>query len=201
MQSLTNDTFGPLVAYLIPGATVLVGIRPWVPVVDVWLSAVSTDAPTLGGFLFFTVAALAVGMTVSAVRWAIVDTIHYRTGLAPPPLDFSRLGVRVMAYQLLIEIHYRHYQFYANMFVALGLAWSAHRLNFGLDNPFGMADGIVMALEFVFLVTSRDTLRKYHVRLGQLLPAKATLSRGRGPRGGRIRSVSRPRRSAASVTE
>ena len=76
MQTLTNDTFGPLVAYLVPGATVLIGIRPWVPIVDGWFTSVSSDAPTLGGFLFFTVAALSIGMTVSAIRWVFVDTLH-----------------------------------------------------------------------------------------------------------------------------
>ena len=65
-----------------------------------------TEAPTIGGFLYLTVASLAAGMTVSAIQWAVVDTLHSLTGLPLPPLDFSRLGKNVAAYGLLIEIHY-----------------------------------------------------------------------------------------------
>jgi hypothetical protein len=68
MQSVSNDTFGPLIAYLVPGATALYGLSPYVPAVQSWFACTPGDAPTIGGFLYLTVAALAVGMTVSAVR-------------------------------------------------------------------------------------------------------------------------------------
>ena len=79
---------------------------------------IPADAPTIGGFLYLTVASLAAGMTVSAIRWAVVDTLHSLTGLPLPPLDFSRLGKNVAAYGLLIQIHYVHYQFYSNEAIA-----------------------------------------------------------------------------------
>lgn len=113
IHSVTNDTFGPLIAYLVPGATALFGLSPFIPAVQSWFASTPGDAPTIGGFLYLTVASLAMGMTVSAVRWVVVDTLHARTGLRSPPLDFSRLGPNVAAMQLLIEIHYRHYQFYS----------------------------------------------------------------------------------------
>jgi hypothetical protein len=56
-------------------------------------------------------------MGASAVRWATIDTIHHRTGLPPPVLDFSRLQANLDAFQLAVEHNYRHYQFYANMIV------------------------------------------------------------------------------------
>ena len=168
MQSISNDTFGPLIAYLVPGATVLAGIGPFVPAVHDWLAASRSDAPTVGGFLYMTVAALAAGMTVSALRWAAVDRLHARTGLPPPDLDFTRLPGRVEELRLLIEIHYRHYQFYANMLVAVAVAYLAYRAHVGLAAP-GLADLAVVALEPVFYLTSRDTLRKYHARSCQLL--------------------------------
>ena len=111
MQSVSNANFGPLIAYLVPGATVLLGASPFSPVVRSWFGASPAAAPTIGGFLYLTTASIAVGMTVSAIRWAVVDTMHSRTGLPLPPLDFSQLGKHVLAYALLIEIHYRHYLF------------------------------------------------------------------------------------------
>lgn len=173
MQSVSNDSFGPLIAYLVPGATALYGLSPFLPAVRAWFGATPGDAPTIGGFLFLTVAALAVGMTVSAVRWATVDQLHARTGLPPPPLDFARLGVNAEAFQLLIDIHYRHYQFYANMFVATAAAWVAHRTVTGWTQPAESVDVAILILEPVFLLTSRDTLRKYYARTRQLLSPRS----------------------------
>ena len=65
MQSVSNANFGPLIAYLVPGATVLVGAGQFVPTLHVWLVAMPADPPTIGGFLYLTIASLAAGMTVS----------------------------------------------------------------------------------------------------------------------------------------
>ena len=169
MQSVSNDNFGPLVAYLVPGATVLVGASQFVPTVRSWLAATPADAPTIGGFLYLTIASLAVGMTVSAVRWALIDTLHNWTGLAMPALDFSRLGVNVEAFSLLIRIHYEFYQHFANMFVATAVAYVCYRVRRGGLLPLGWVDLGFVLLEVVFFAASRDTLRKYLTRGRQLL--------------------------------
>jgi hypothetical protein len=51
MPSVSNANFGPLVAYLVPGATVLAGLAPFSPTLRGWLAADPVTAPTLGGFL------------------------------------------------------------------------------------------------------------------------------------------------------
>lgn len=183
MQSVSNDTFGPLIAYLVPGATALAGLSPFLPAVGDWFAAARTDAPTVGGFLYLTVASLAAGMTVSAVRWAVVDRAHARTGLPAPDLDFAMLPGRVEELRLLIEIHYRHYQFYANMLVALAVAYVGHRAHVGLARP-GLADLAVVLLGPVFWLTSRDTLGKYYARSARLLsPDPPAPSRSPAPDG------------------
>lgn len=169
MQSVTSDSFGPLIAYLVPGATALFGLSPYLPVVRTWFATTPADAPTIGGFLYLTVASLAAGMALNAIRWVVVDSIHARTGLPPPPSDFSRLGPNVEAMRLLIEIHYRFYQHHANMLIAVAVAWVAHRATVGWSAPVGPLDVAALALAPVFFATSRDTLRKYHERTSQLL--------------------------------
>ncbi len=159
MQSVTNANFGPLVAYLLPGATVLLGLSPFSPLVRSWFAISPDGTPTIGGFLFLTVASMGVGMTVSAIRWLIVDTLHRVTGLALPPLDFSRLGPNVEAFGLLIEIHYRHYLYFANEFIALAIAYCCHRVNLGATATVGWMDTLFISLEVVFFLGSRDTLR------------------------------------------
>jgi hypothetical protein len=168
MQSVSNDSFGPLIAYFVPGATVLVGASPFSPTLQEWFATAPSASPTIGGFLYISVASLAVGMTLSAVRWLLVDTLHGLTGLPAPVLDFAELERNVEAYSLLIEIHYRHYQFYANMLIAAAVAYGCYRVRVG-GHTVGWIDLGVLVLEGVFFVTSRDTLRKYYSRSLQLL--------------------------------
>ena len=174
MQTVSNANFGPLIAYLVPGATALAGFSVYSPPLHAWFAVSSADSPTISGFLYLTLASLAAGMTVSAVRWAVLDTLHARTGLQMPPLDFSRLGPNVEAFNLLIRIHYEHYQFYSNMFVALAIAYVCYRVKLGGLMPMGWPDAAFLALELVFFCTSRDTLRKYYVRGHQVLSAPRT---------------------------
>lgn len=176
MQSVTNANFGPLIAYLVPGVTVLVGAGQLMPELRPWLALSAEQSPTIGGFLYLTVAAIAVGMVVSAVRWAVIDTIHAWTGLPLPSLDFGRLGENVDAFSLLIEIHYRHYQFYANMLVATLAAYACYRFQTPPPPSVGLLDGGVAALLMVFAAASRDTLAKYYRRSQQLLRSPRNVS-------------------------
>lgn len=168
MQNISNDTFGPAIAYLVPGATVLLGMSPFSATLDEWLAVAPNSSPTVGGFLYATLASLAAGMTTSAVRWLLVDTAHGLTGLAAPALDFAGLRENVEAYALLIEVHYRHYQFYANMFVATAVAYIGYRVKLG-GPEIGLVDLGALILEALYFATSRDTLRKYYTRSRQLL--------------------------------
>ena len=159
MQSVTNETFGPLIAYLVPGAMALLGISEFVPSLRSWFAIVPMQTPTIGGFLYLTVASIASGMVVNAVRWAVVDTFHRLTGLSLPKLDFSKIGQNVEAFNLVIEIHYRHYQFFGGMLVATAIAYVSHRLRNGGLWPLGWSDFGFFILEAIFLLASRDTLR------------------------------------------
>ena len=94
--------------------------------------------------------------------------LHAATGLRPPNLDFSKLHGRVDAFNLLIEIHYRHYQYYANMFVATAIAYVCYRIKFHATLHVGWTDLGIVLLEAVFFMTSRDTLQKYYQRTQQL---------------------------------
>jgi hypothetical protein len=169
MHSVTNDNFGPLIAYLVPGATVLLGFSQFSATLQAWFAATPTDAPTIGGFLYLTVASIAAGMTVNAVRWALLDTIHSWTGLPLPQLDFSRLGQNVAAFGLLIDIHYKHYQFHGSMFIALAIAYVCYRVKLGTFLVFSGFDAAFLPLEIIFFAMSRDTLKRYYRRSEQLL--------------------------------
>jgi hypothetical protein len=129
--------------------------------------------------LFVTLASVVAGLTVSTVRWLVVDTLHHRTGLPPPPRDFSRLGGNEAAFGLIVEDHYRYYQFYSNMLVALFFTLILrHAAAGGQWSRFDGIDAIVFATGGTFFAGSRDTLRKYYERTGQLLRIAEKSRRG-----------------------
>ena len=145
------------------------GLSPFSRTLQIWFVTTPPDMPSLGGFLYLTVASVAVGMIVSAVRWAFVDRLHNLTGIPVPSLDFSLLAKNVEALNLLIEIHYRHYQFYANELVAIFCLYISYRVSFGGLGSLGIVDVAFVILEIVLFMASRDTLRKYFDRSQQLL--------------------------------
>jgi hypothetical protein len=162
----TINDFGLLIAYLLPGFTALWGAQFLVtdPRVLPW----QTNA-TVGDFLFSTVAAVTAGLAVSTLRWLVIDSIHHRTGVRPPDWDFSRLHDRTEAFGLLLDGHYRYFQFYANMVVALGWALVARHLAMGAWWPTDWLDTVLLGGMVLFFLGSRDTLRKYYRRAGDLL--------------------------------
>src|SRR3990167_7181320 len=119
MQPVNNDNFGPLIAYLVPGFTALWGASFFSETIREWLAGTTADGPSIGGFLYVTLAALAAGLTVSTIRWAIIDAIHHRTGIPRPTWDFARMQQHFDAYDRLERNHYVYYQAYGNMVIAL----------------------------------------------------------------------------------
>ena len=167
---LSNENFGLVIAYVLPGFVALWGVSYFSPTVESWITATQQGAPSVAGFMYVTVASLAAGLTVSAVRWAIIDTIHHATGVKPPAWEFAVLNDKLPGFLGLVENHYRYYQHHSNMFVAVALSYSARWIVEGSHPghwpwlPAGFA-----VLEIVFFAASRDSLCKYYTRAGRLL--------------------------------
>ncbi|AWM39165.1 hypothetical protein GobsT_25510 [Gemmata obscuriglobus] len=165
-RELTISNFGLFIGYVLPGFTALGGL-PFLAGATGWGTAADGSDPSITEFLSGTVEAVATGLTVSTVRWLVVDTIHHRTGLRPPRWDFRVLDEAADAFELLIQIHYHYYKFYANMVVALVWAYLAGGYAYGWR---GLWYGVLAAL---FFVASRDTLMKYYERSGRLLSSSS----------------------------
>src|SRR5258708_7235024 len=76
--SVTN--FGLLIAFLLPGFVALWGISYVSEPVRSWFGSTPDYAPSVGGFLYVTLASIVAGLTVSTVRWIVIDTVHHVTG-------------------------------------------------------------------------------------------------------------------------
>jgi hypothetical protein len=183
VQTITRDNFGPLIAYILPGFVALVGVSYFSPTVESWLAASPLFAPTVGGFLYLTLGSTAAGLIVSAVRWAIVDTIYHHTGIPEPTWKFSRLPDKLDAFLAIVDNHYRYFQFYANMLVAMSFAYAAGltAASIAVQRLWVHAGFIIVWV--ILLAGSRDALRKYYARGSDLLETGGTATRlGRVPR-------------------
>tara|TARA_R110002111_G_scaffold164386_3_gene230563 strand:+ start:16552 stop:17133 length:582 start_codon:yes stop_codon:yes gene_type:complete len=170
MQTVTINNFGFLIAYLVPGFTALWGISFFSTTVQSWIRVLPSEAPTVGGFLYVTIGSVAVGLTISTIRWIVIDTIHHWTGISDPGWNFSKLQKNINAFDRLIEIHYHYYQFYSNSIIAILICYIARRISLGFwSAPMGWLDFLLAMLVLIFFAGSRDTLQKYYNRTTQLL--------------------------------
>ena len=170
LNEFIGKQFGLLIAFVLPGFMTLWGARPLSATLSNWLSPEPTLPAGLAAVVFVGLASVAAGMTVSAARWLVIDSLHAWTGLPRPTWNDAALGDRLDAFEALVDAHYRHYQFYANSAIAIlfcyVVAWRT--------GAFSQGDGVtwfvvLLAVEALFLITSRDTLRNYYRRVARLL--------------------------------
>ena len=169
MPKISSRQFGLIVAFLIPGFIGLAGFAPLIPVVAEWLRPVNLGDFGIGPTIYALMAATAVGMILSCIRWLVVDHLLQWLGIPAPALDFRLLENRLEALDYLCDNHYRYYQFYANTLVAILWAYFVNRLlqtspllGYGTDLGVGF-------LCVVLFLGSRDALSKYRVRASQLI--------------------------------
>lgn len=169
LNDVAGKNFGLLIAYVLPGFALLYGLQPVSPVVRGWLAPSPTIPASLEAIFFVTVASTAAGMTLSAVRWLVIDSLHHATGLNRPLWDDAKLQQNVDAFDVIVEAHYRYYQFYANAAVALV---AVVVIALATRQPWAFAPlslALLATIEAVFLAMSRDTLSKYYERTRRLL--------------------------------
>lgn len=166
MREVSSRNFGLLIAYIIPGFVALWGVAQVSPLAASWLGQESLSGPSVGGFLYVTIASVGLGMTASALRWLIVDSFHTVTGASRPTWSDRELHERLSGYQWLIDNHYRYYQFYGNTLVAMLFTYGIYVAQ-GVDGA-SIAIGVLL-LSGLFLAVSRNTLNRYHSRAATLL--------------------------------
>lgn len=167
MQSVTNQNFGILIAYVLPGFVALWGLSTRINQLQIWLGNSAEQDGTVGGFLYVTLLALTIGLVASTLRWMLLDTLHHNTGIPRPKWSWAKLEKNLQAYILFEENHYRYYQFYGNMLVAVPIGYVSWRST-GAD-WWQTTDLIFAGLLIVLYFGSRDTLKKYYLRVAELL--------------------------------
>lgn len=156
--------FGISIAYVAPGFVVLLALSGHSPSIQAWLASQSGASPTVGGFLFGTLASLFVGLTLSTLRWLLLDRVHHRT-IRPPNWDFEQLQERIDGFQFAVENHYRYYQFYGNSLIAFLIVVMFPKCLTGIIPGGVWVQRLMLTmLSVLFFFASRDALRKYYMR-------------------------------------
>lgn len=167
-----DKNFGVVIAFWLPGFILLWGLTYSFPELNKLLpKAAEAEAPTVGGFLYATLASLAIGLMVSAVRWMLVDTfLYYVTRVKRPNVDFGKLNDAdtFNAFQGVVENHYRYYQYYSNALVSVVAAFVAYLFVYGFGQvSWVMWVALVIACASL-LLASRDCLVKFCTRAEQI---------------------------------
>ena len=170
MRDVTTNNFGLLIAFVLPGFILLWGMAPYSSTISGWLGQATSNAPTVGGFLYVTLASVGVGQLVSTLRWLLIDSLHHATGIEKPNWSFRQLRSKetIAAFDRFIEDHYRYYQFHANGLVAGTLAmilrWNA--------TGFRCCDLVLLIVcDTLLFLGSRDNLQRYYRRAESVMSA------------------------------
>ena len=118
-----DRNFSLIIAFVLPGFLFLFGSVLLVSYSTADLVSQLRPIRQIGGFMFFLLAATACGLILSAIRWAILDTLHVLTGLKSPALDFSKLegrNPRILVAQMGQDGHDRGAKVIASGFADLG---------------------------------------------------------------------------------
>ena len=173
MPESLDRSFGLTIAFVLPGFLCLSGLSHYSPTIQSWLSSQPSRDPSVGGFLYVILGSLALGLTISAVRWAVIDTLHHATGLIRPDFNFRNLTEHLPAFQLAVEHNYRYFQFYANMAVAVFIFAVCDQYARGLW-PWYLWLGFC-GLEGILLAASRDCLGRFYSRVALVLGTRDEL--------------------------
>lgn len=179
MQDTTDAVakqFGYVLAFLLPGFTGLCLLALLDARSHPWLLAAMAQMTTVGGFLFWLLASLAVGVFLGALRWQVLDRWVFnpmlrKKGIVPvselPGLnDVERLPVYIDCR----EQHYRFYQFYGNTALVV-LAVYAYVAIARRPTPWWWTV-VFAAVEVVLFPSAYQQLRDYRKKVKELVAAK-----------------------------
>ncbi|MBU2645361.1 hypothetical protein KKI24_11700 [bacterium] len=178
MKDISDKNFGLIIASILPGFILLYGLSFSIPQISTWLlSNTPENTPKIAGFLYTSLASLALGMTTSAFRWLLIDHVMHLIGVKSPNIDFSKLSDRdkYSAFLGLVENHYRYYQYYSNTLVSI-LISSISYIIVKQELPQYYFVVLVIAILITLFFASRDALRKYYNRTKAILNEKQIIT-------------------------
>ncbi len=163
-RNLVAENFGLLIAFLGPGLVGLAALSFAHDPFGVWFRASAGPGASVGSAFILFVAAAGMGVAVQGARWVLFEkALLNLTGPAAPRWNDDRMerpDVRARMAELRDQ-HYRYYQFYAGLAVALLLLGIAVAADDDISIPWGVTISAVVA-EVILLASARHALGRYY---------------------------------------
>ena len=178
--TLLDRGFSLLIAFLLPGLIALFGVATVDTTVRAWFSGAQTG-PTFVGLLFVLLAALALNLVITAVRWFLFEYISWPFvgSIIPVSPSFDqkkRKGLEVQYIDLRHQFYY-HYLAYANAAVALLLgaaAWWFLAAETPALNTTLAVFGVALVTSVILTLAARDAIDRYDKRTESLIGLGST---------------------------
>lgn len=162
MKDVNGTNFGLVIAFLLPGFICLWGLSFSFEGLEPLLGGIkSSDDANLGNFLFSILTSLAIGLLLSAIRWALIDHLMPCMGIEKPPFNYRALAKpdNREAFDRIVENHYRYYQYYSNSFVAIVIALVTYC--FQKEPPVWWIWLCLLGVSVALILGCRDAMSRY----------------------------------------
>jgi Ca2+/H+ antiporter len=177
-KDITSETFGLVIAYLLPGIVGTVGLSFWSKTAKTALQAFNTEQANVNLLLLYLFCSLAVGLLAAAMRGLIFERwlIHLRPAGSRVLTDteFSSLSDenKLAAFRAAVDAHYRYHQCWGAMAVALPvlyLGWAREKYSEIAGIDYVLALAFFLIVETVTVWAAWDAYTKYIDRSRRIL--------------------------------
>ena len=181
MKDITAASFGLVIAFLLPGLFGMYGLSLWSPQVAALLKPALATETTIGPSVVVLLAATAVGLILSAVRYLLFEKcVCYKSKIDKGLFARLTKAENLAIFKDIVDAHYRYHQFYGGVFLAALIAYfGAFAASFGslLSAWHTWSFWAFVLFEALLAVSAAQTFQTYVDRgniLGVLAPSEPT---------------------------
>jgi hypothetical protein len=179
LKELSSESFGLIIAYLLPGLVGLFSLSLWSYTVRRALEVFLTAQANFNLLLLVILAALAIGLLVTALRWLLLERLFSRANQLTPS-EFASLGSgeKFVAFVAAVDAHYRYHQFFGGMAIVIPVFYCGWLKNIILSennvnavNVFKVVllTLLLLGLEWTMILAAKDTYHKFVNRARNIL--------------------------------
>lgn len=173
MKDVTSTSFGYVIGFLLPGMVALYGLSFMSKNISALIQPVLTPNATVGSSLLFLLAALTLGLLVSALRFLLFEKLLCRKHTFAEGF-FQQLKVadKLSSFKSVVDEHYRYHQFYGGFAVAfipvfVGWLWQNHAsYNHWI---MGLWIFAFLVVEAVVIYSGKNSYERYVDRANQVV--------------------------------
>jgi hypothetical protein len=187
MKDVTVTSFGLVIAYLLPGLSLLYTLGFWFPEIHSLFQAFLTTASNFGLFVIVVLVSLIAGLIVHGIRAVFYEYVFCKKENRFQHAQFKKFTStgRAEAFRSLVDEMFRYHQWWG----ALSIIWPLFAYGF-LSNGNGIvigtasfwpAIGVVAVLEIVFAYIAQRVLNDYFGRFNKMLEGESDVAIGAAP--------------------